>query len=192
VLVIDNLDLLVAIEQAVVEDLVSFWFGSRLLDLTGANTQGDRELSDHLDEFIEQLRDHQHTTRDRHSPNALLEGLGSFCELLHAPSISNVAEAALIETAQRVLEELQADQAEPRDVIGRMQQAASSQETREQLLSDLQRLMQIRRVLDKALRAVAERRSACRIAVLASQMPEGLLSVQLRIHLSGAPSYGAR
>jgi hypothetical protein len=78
VLVIDNLDLPVAIEQAIVQQLVPFWFAPRLSMLIKAKATDERELSDDLDDFIERLRDPRlDTTPAGQQPQSVARRVGT-------------------------------------------------------------------------------------------------------------------
>lgn len=178
VLVIDNLDLLVAVEKEILRQLVPFWLGPRLADLLKVTTKEGRQLSDDLDDFVERLRDQPLAgTRPGTRSNPLLDDVDTFRDVLSTRQISALAQAALVETAQQVLEELQAAPLKAEALTAQFLTLAGPDEKRDELLAGLQRLAEIRRVLDRALRAIAELRSPCRIAILTSQMPEGFLDL---------------
>jgi subtilase family protein len=178
ILIIDNLDLLATLEQAVLQKLVPCWLAPHLATLAAAPTQADRELADFLEDFIERVRELQlGGTPNSQGPNPLFEELPAFRTMLQSATMGRIAAGALIAGAQRVLEQLQRDGETSATVIAEVQAAAGSEEERRQHLSDLDGIRQIRRMLDRALRAIAERRSVCRIAVVAAQIPEGLLEI---------------
>ena len=184
VLVIDNLDQIAAIEQAIARRLVPFWLAPRLSALIKPSTERktsppeERELLDVLDEFIESQRDLRPDSSEiGHKRNPLLEDLASFHDVLGVPRGRTTFEAVLVEAANQVLEELQRGGGNTEEIVGRLQHGTTGGPSQQELQSDLARCAEIRRVLERALRTVAERRSPCRVAVVASHLPEGLLDL---------------
>ena len=181
-LVIDNFDRLATMEQDIVRQLVPFWLAPQLSEFlpparkrkTASKRNEPRELSDVLDEFIDRLRDPQASARPNQPSNPLLDGLGGFDKLLGAAGRSTRSTAVLVEQAQQRLEELQRDGTTVEEVVQRTSALVGSDQERAALQAKLADLSETRRVMEGALRSIAERRSHSRVAVIESRLPEGL------------------
>ena len=172
VVVIDDLEDLVAMEEALTDQILWFWFAQRFEQFE-AGGEGDAEsLPDLLDKMIEHVRSSSGLTQLVVNPlvtqlRELIDWLGGY---------RNLTRARVAAAAERLLRDLR--RGEKVATLARyLRERANDPAHLEALCKGFNRLAETRKTLDEALRLVAERRSGVRLALGASELPEGFLKV---------------
>ena len=170
VLVIDHVDVLVQVEQLLVQQLAPLWMASCLVASTGA----PEEL---LDELIDHLGDSAQGKDQRQSGNPFIAGLEDWHHWLGEDKFSRATQATLMNCAQRLLARVSRDDVMGEDDTTGTTGGADGTASCDRWRAGLARLLEIRRVLDYALRRIAERRSPTRLAIVAEELPREFLHV---------------
>jgi hypothetical protein len=175
VLVIDGLDALVALEDALTDRILTAWLVRRMEAARAARDAAITPLHTLLDGLIVHVREGPGFTQRPGTPaNIFIRSLPELAGWLGGYRATT--RTCLAVAAQHMLRALR--HGEPVEALAeRLRDQAGTDADLDDLRSGFERLGGIRQALDEALRMVAERRSGLRLAVGASEMPEGLLDL---------------
>ena len=175
VLVIDNLEQLAAMEEALTDVFLWFWFARRFEEFRAGGEAKAASLPDVLDKMIDYLRNNDGLTPRPGGPvNALVGQLRELTEWLGG--YGRKTRDRVTAAAERVRGDLR--RGEPVEAVARrLGERTSDPKHLDALRKGFERLTLTRKALDGALCMVANRRSGVRLAVSAAELPEDFLNL---------------
>jgi hypothetical protein len=172
VVVIDDLDDLVAMEESLTDVILWFWFAQRFEELQAEGGGKAAAMPELLDGMIDHVRSSTGLTQLVANPlvgrlHELIDWLGEY---------RTVTRARVVAAGEHLLRDLR--RGEKVETVARNLRARANDPAHLQALrAGFRRLAETRKILDEAMRLVAERRSGVRLALGASELPEGFLKV---------------
>lgn len=174
VLVIDSFEVLVHVEEALTDITLWGWIACRLKEFQNQSNPEDRSLAELLHELADHVRSSSGSTQLPGLNNSFIGGLDELANSVggYGRKTRNRVEAA----ARRLERDLRRGET-VENLIAYLKRGAAKVKDPKALLAALTRLAETRDALDSALRMVAQRRSGVRLAVVASELPDGFLDL---------------
>lgn len=182
VIVLDNVEGLADLEKAIVRRLLPFWLGPRLAQAEAEAGPG-RDLASALEDLVESLREPSAVDpeQERIRCNLFLTDLPQLAgklRLNRPGELPPAAREAVAGCVELLIGQLRCPEAQVAAAIERVQKAAEASEEEEALLAELRYLEDARCQFDRALEDLASRRSQCRLALVALELPDCTLGLK--------------
>jgi len=175
VLVIDNLELLVDIEDALSEITLRVWFARRFNEFQARSDPDERSIVDLLRGLADHVRDSGGFAQLPGTANSFIGGLQELSDWLggYGRRTRGRIEAA----TRRLVRDLRRSES-VESLLPFLNEDAARVTDPNALETALERVAEIRTIIDQALRMVGQRRSGLRLAVCSTELPDGFLELK--------------